>query len=155
MASGKVKLTLTGFDKLLDEVQFAQGSIEAATERALVSSAKMLTQEIRKGAVERNLDAGDLIVPKAEWLGDMCSVEVGFKLGAYNPSNPSTGYKALFREYGAPSKKKGGTRHTSKGANRGAVAADPFINPAVKRNQKAVRNAQKKALERILKGLKS
>ena len=153
MASGKVKLTLTGFDKLLDEVQFAQGSIEAATERALVSSAKMLTQEIRKGAVERNLDAGDLIVPKAEWLGDMCSVEVGFKLGAYNPSNPSTGYKALFREYGAPS--KGGNRSTKKGANRGAVAADPFIRPAVKRNQKAIRNAQKKALERILKGLKS
>lgn len=147
----KLKLTLKGFDILLDHITEAGGSIEAATERALESSAKLLTNEIKKGAVQRNLPTDSLITPKVNWSGNRASVEVGFELGEYNSNNPSSGYFALFREYGAPS--KGGNRKTKQGYNRGAIEADPFIRPALQQNKKRVKDAQKQALERTLRGL--
>ena len=146
--AGKVKLTLKGFDLLLDQINEAGGSIESATERALESSAQLVTQEIRTGAQQRNLDTDSLINPKPKWSGNRCSVEVGFELGAYDSKNPSNGYLALFKEYGTAK------RSTSKGANRGKVTADPFIRPAITDNKKAIHKAQETALERILKGLK-
>ncbi len=150
MAS-KVKLTFRGFDLLLEQIKDAGGEIKPATERALLSSAHLLTQEIKTGAQQRGVPTDTLITPNVKWNGNRASVEVGFELGAYDPRNPSSGYLALFKEYGAPS--KGGTRKTSKGYNRGAVAADPFIRPALKDNKKKIHAAQKKALERILGGL--
>ena len=163
----KLKLTLIGFDGLLDEIQSASGEIASATERALQSSANLLTNEIRSGAAQRNVPTTDLINPTPKWSGNRCSVEVGFKLGAYDSVNPSSGYLALFKEYGAPA--GGGVRNVKESGivakvggefktlnkSRGSVNADPFIRPALEQNQKAIREAQKTALERILGGLKS
>ena len=163
----KLKLTLIGFDGLLEEIQSASGEIASATERALQSSANLLTNEIRSGAAQRNVPTTDLINPTPKWSGNRCSVEVGFKLGAYDSVNPSSGYLALFKEYGAPA--GGGVRNVKESGiiakvggefktlnkSRGSVNADPFIRPALEQNQKAIREAQKTALERILGGLKS
>ena len=163
----KLKLTLKGFDGLLEEIQSAGGEIAPATERALQSSANLLTNEIRSGAAQRNVPTTDLINPTPKWNGNRCSVEVGFKLGAYDSVNPSSGYLALFKEYGAPA--GGGVRNVKESGivakvggefktlnkSRGSVNADPFIRPALEQNQKAIREAQKTALERILGGLKS
>lgn len=163
----KLKLTLIGFDGLLEEIQSAGGEIASATERALQSSANLLTNEIRSGAAQRNVPTTDLINPTTKWSGNRCSVEVGFKLGAYDSVNPSSGYLALFKEYGAPA--GGGVRNVKESGivakvggefktlnkSRGSVNADPFIRPALEQNQKAIREAQKTALERILGGLKS
>ena len=163
----KLKLTLIGFDGLLEEIQSAGGEIASATERALQSSANLLTNEIRSGAAQRNVPTTDLINPTPKWSGNRCSVQVGFKLGAYDSVNPSSGYLALFKEYGAPA--GGGVRNVKESGiiakvggefktlnkSRGSVNADPFIRPALEQNQKAIREAQKTALERILGGLKS
>ena len=163
----KLKLTLIGFDGLLEEIQSAGGEIAPATERALQSSAKLLTNDIKSGAAQRNVPTTDLINPTPKWSGNRCSVEVGFKLGAYDSVNPSSGYLALFKEYGAPA--GGGVRNVKESGivakvggefktlnkSRGSVNADPFIRPALEQNQKAIREAQKTALERILGGLKS
>lgn len=163
----KLKLTLIGFDGLLEEIQSASGEIASATERALQSSANLLTNEIRSGAAQRNVPTTDLINPTPKWSGNRCSVEVGFKLGAYDSVNPSSGYLALFKEYGAPA--GGGVRNVKESGivakvggefktlnkSRGSVNADPFIRPALEQNQNAIREAQKTALERILGGLKS
>ena len=163
----KLKLTLKGFDGLLEEIQGAGGEIASATERALQSSAKLLTNDIKSGAAQRNVPTTDLINPTPKWSGNRCSVEVGFKLGAYDSVNPSSGYLALFKEYGAPA--GGGVRNVKESGivakvggefktlnkSRGSVNADPFIRPALEQNQKAIREAQKTALERILGGLKS
>lgn len=163
----KLKLTLKGFDGLLEEIQSADGEIASATERAMQSSANLLTNEIRSGAAQRNVPTTDLINPTPKWSGNRCSVEVGFKLGAYDSVNPSSGYLALFKEYGAPA--GGGVRNVKESdivakvggefktlnESRGSVNADPFIRPALEQNQKAIREAQKTALERILGGLKS
>ena len=163
----KLKLTLIGFDGLLEEIQSAGGEIAPATERAMQSSANLLTNEIRSGAAQRNVPTTDLINPTPKWSGNRCSVEVGFKLGAYDSVNPSSGYLALFKEYGAPA--GGGVRNVKESdivekvggefktlnKSRGSVNADPFIRPALEQNQKAIREAQKTALERILGGLKS
>lgn len=163
----KLKLTLKGFDGLLEEIQYAGGEIAPATEHALQSSAKLLTNDIKSGAAQRNVPTTDLINPTPKWSGNRCSVEVGFKLGAYDSVNPSSGYLALFKEYGAPA--GGGVRNVKESGivakvggefktlnkSRGSVNADPFIRPALEQNQKAIREAQKTALERILGGLKS
>ena len=163
----KLKLTLKGFDGLLEEIQSAGGEIAPATERALQSSANLLTNEIRSGAAQRNVPTTDLINPTPKWNGNRCSVEVGFTLGAYDSKNPSSGYLALFKEYGAPA--GGGVRTVKEPGivarvdgdfktldkSRGSVNADPFIRPALEKNQKAIRNEQQAALDEILKGLKS
>ena len=163
----KLKLTLKGFDDLLEQINESGGAIRTATEKALESGANLLTNEIRSGAAQRNVPTDDLINPAPKWNGNRCSVQVGFKLGAYDSVNPSSGYLALFKEYGAPA--GGGVRNVKESGivakvegefktlnkSRGSVNADPFIRPALEQNQKAIREAQKTALERILGGLKS
>ena len=163
----KLKLTLKGFDDLLEQINESGGEIKTATEKALKSSANLLTNEIRSGAAQRNVPTTDLINPTPKWSGNRCSVEVGFKLGAYDSVNPSSGYLALFKEYGAPA--GGGVRTVKEPGivarvdgdfktldkSRGSVSANPFIRPALEQNQKAIRNEQQAALDEILKGLKS
>ena len=144
----KLKLTLKGFDELLDEIKAAGGDIKPATERALQSSANLATEKIRSGAQARNLGSAGIINPVVKWSGNRATVEVGYELGAYDSRNPSQGYKALFIEYGT------GKRATKHGANRGAVGANPFIRPAVTEGKKEIVKAQQTELERVLKGLK-
>ena len=161
----RLKLTLKGFDDLLEQIKNAGGDIKPATERALQTSANLVTNEIRAGAVQRSVPTDNLITPAPKWNGNRCSVEVGFTLGAYDSKNPSSGYLALFKEYGAPA--GGGVRTVKEpgivarvygdfktlDTSRGSVSADPFIRPSLERNQKAIRNEQKAALNEILKGL--
>ena len=162
----KLKLTLKGFDDLLEQINESGGEIRTATEKALKSSANLLTNEIRSGAAQRNVPTTDLINPTPKWNGNRCSVEVGFTLGAYDSKNPSSGYLALFKEYGAPA--GGGVRTVKEPGivarvdgdfktldkSRGSVSANPFIRPALEQNQKAIRKQQEAALNEILKGLK-
>lgn len=144
----KLKLTLNGFDKLLEKIQSAGGEIKPATERALQSSANLVTAKIRSGAEARDLGTKGIISPAVKWSGNLATVEVGYELGNYDSRNPSAGYLALFTEYGTAKRK------TKKGANRGKENARPFIRPAVTDGKKEIVKAQKTALERVLKGLK-
>ena len=144
----KLKLTLNGFEKMLEEIQSAGGEIKPATERALQSSANLVTAKIRTGAEARGLGTEGIINPAVKWNGNRATVEVGYELGSYNSRNPSAGYIALFTEYGTAKRK------TKKGANRGKENANPFIRPAVTEGKKEIVKAQKTALERVLKGLK-
>ena len=66
----KLKLTLKGFDGLLEEIQYAGGEIAPATEHALQSSAKLLTNDIKSGAAQRNVPTTDLINPTPKWSGN-------------------------------------------------------------------------------------
>lgn len=144
----KLKLTLKGFEDMLEEIQSAGGEIKPATERALQSSANLVTAKIRSGAEARNLSTEGIINPTVKWSGNRAMVEVGYELGEYNSRNPSAGYIALFMEYGTAK------RNTKSGANRGKETANPFIRPAVTEGKKEIVKAQKTALQRVLKGLK-
>lgn len=159
----KAVLTFNGFDKLLEQIKEADGDIKPAVEKALKVGADEVTQKIRQGFSAHGINQAPIIEPSVSWDGNTASCEVGWKLGAYNPANPSDGYKAMFSEYGTAQRSTkeneqvsiNGEWATTK--NRGAVTATPFYRPAIedaKKSSSKNKKAQKAALEEILKGLK-
>lgn len=148
----KAKLVLKGFDSLLEDIQRAQGNIERATREGLEAGAKVLTRQYETEAKKSGASADELNAlvknPKPEKSGNRFSVDCGFKLGTYDPKNPSGGYKTMFRNYGTVE------RQTKTGANRGAIQEAGFIQRAERRASPKVREAEKDVLDDILKDLK-
>lgn len=150
MAKAKAKLTLTGFDDLLEQIQKAEGDIKRATEVALKEGATVLvkayeTQARSNGVPQKSIAALNVDPPK--WTGNRCEAGAGFKLGAYDPENPSGGYIAMFENYGTKQRK------TQAGQNRGKMKALGFIQKAEKKAAPQVRKAEQAALNNILGGL--
>lgn len=140
-----IKLNITGFENLLEQIQQADGNINSATEQALNESAAVVAEELRSAATSAGVPASVVNAIKqdaAKWNGNKCSVSVGWKLGTFDPRNPSQGYKALFANYGTPHRQE-----------HGKVKGQFFITDAKKRASKRVKKIQKQTLENILKGL--
>ena len=142
--SGSI-LSLKGFDKLLEQIQEAGGNIDKATEQAINKSVVVVSQDLHtacnSAGVPSNVSS-EIKSDRAEWNGNKCSARVGWKLGAYNPDNPSQGYKAIFLNYGTPRRKK-----------HGKITARNFIATTKKASQPKLRKIQKETLDEILKGL--
>lgn len=141
-----IKLKLNGFDDLLSEIEKAGGTIDDAAEQCLRRSANIMQAELKKQMQTANVD-GDLIErmppPELEKEGNKYTARVGYKKGAYDPENPSDGYKVVFLNYGTPNRSK-----------HGKIVARGFILKAKKKASAPIKRAQKETLEKIMGELK-
>lgn len=137
-----IKLTFTGFDEMLANIEKAGGTIERAADSCVRQSAHIMQAELKSQMKSANVD-GDLInrmpPPEIEAEGNRYTARVGYRKGAYDPKNPSDGYKVVFANYGTP--------HRSK---HGQQPAKGFIQKAKKQAKRKIKKAQKETLNKIL-----
>lgn len=140
--SSKAILQLKGFDDLLEQIQKAGGSVDRAAESCLRQSAQIMQTELKAqmqaAGVESNL-INAMPPPEITIEGNRYSAAVGYNKGAYDPRDPSDGYKVVFLNYGTPRR----TMH-------GKVAARGFIQAAKKKARPQIKKAQRATLEKIL-----
>ncbi|MBP3573215.1 MAG: HK97 gp10 family phage protein [Prevotella sp.] len=152
--AGGIKLNLKGFEKMLSQIQDAGRNADPAARRAVNESARIVEDELRTQCQAAGVpdDITREIKTTTSTEGDgRYSAKVGWKLGNYDPRNPSTGYKAIFLNYGTV------RRQTRRGKNRGEIRKparnQQFIFSAKKKAQSKVRKLQKQMLEEITGGL--
>lgn len=141
MAS-KAILQLKGFDVLLEQIQKAGGSIDAAADSCLRQSAQIVQKELKAQMQAAGVDSGLINAmppPQIEVKHNRYSAAVGYKKGNFDPRNPSDGYKVVFLNYGTPRR----TLH-------GKVAARGFIQAAKKKARPQIKAAQQETFEKIL-----
>ena len=141
MAS-KAMLQLKGFDDLLEQIQKAGGSIDAAADSCLRQSAQIMQSELKAQMQAAGVDSGLINAmppPQIEVKDNRYSAAVGYKKGIFDPNNPSDGYKVVFLNYGTP-------RRTM----RGKVAARGFIKKAKDKARPQIKRQQQATLEKIL-----
>lgn len=159
-----IKLNLKGFEKMLEEIQAAGGNVEAAAEETLNECAKVVETELHSACDAAGVPSSissEIGVQKGK-SGNRFFAKVGWKMGSYDPKNPSAGYKAVFRNYGTIRREVKDTgEHATVGGNwktlgtdRGAVEGTGFISSAKESSAPKVRKIQKQKLDEILKGLK-
>lgn len=150
-SNSKTVLQLKGFDDLIAEIQRAGGSVDNAVVKAMNESVNVVEQQLQSECARVGVPStvsGEIKVEAPKMTHDVCAGAVGWKLGAYDPQNPSAGYKAVLLNYGTIRRK------TKTGADRGAIKARGFITNAKKKSKKQVAAIQKKTFDEILKGLK-
>jgi HK97 gp10 family phage protein len=141
MAS-KAMLQLKGFDDLLEKIQKAGGSIDAAADSCLRQSAQIMQAELKAQMQAAGVDDGLINAmppPQITVNGNRYSAAVGYKKGDFDPNDPSDGYKVVFLNYGTPRR----TMH-------GKVKARGFIEKAKKKARPQIKKAQQQTLEKIL-----
>lgn len=140
--SSKAVLQLKGFDDLLEKIQKAGGSVDAAADSCLRQSAQIMESELKAQMQAAGVD-GDLInrmpPPKITVKNNRYRAAVGYEKGEFDPRNPSDGHKVVFLNYGTPRR----TLH-------GKVAARAFIQAAKKKARPRIKKAQQETLEKIL-----
>ena len=106
-----IKLKLDGFDELLKEIEKAGGKVDNATKICMDKSAAIMETELKSQMQKADVQS-DLIsrMPPPEVENDFgkFTARVGYKKGAYDPKNPSDGYKVIFLNYGTPHREKHG-----------------------------------------------
>ena len=141
-----IKLKLDGYEDLIKQIEEAGGTIERATESCLKQSAYIMHNELKTQMQQSNVDS-DLLKsmppPEIEVTANRYIARVGYKKGAYDPNNPSDGYKVVFLNYGTPNRSK-----------HGKVEARGFIQRAKQKANAPIKKAQKETLEKILGRLK-
>ena len=140
-----IKLNLNGFDELLSKIEKAGGSIDSAVTTCLKNSASIMEAELKAQMSNAGVDGGlinSMPAPQIEQEGNKITARVGYKKGAYNPRDPSDGYKVVFLNFGTP--------HRSK---HGKVKARGFIAKAKKNAKKQIKKQQEQTLNEILRGL--
>lgn len=140
-----IKLKLDGFDELLSKIQNAGGSIDSAATTCLKNSAAIMEAELKTQMSNAGVDSGlinSMPAPQIEQEGNRITARVGYKKGAYNPRDPSDGYKVVFLNYGTPNRSK-----------HGKVKARGFIAKAKKNAKKQIKKQQEETLNEILRGL--
>lgn len=140
-----IKLKLDGFDELLSKIQNAGGSIDSAATTCLKNSASIMEAELKTQMSNAGVDSGlinSMPAPQIEQEGNRITARVGYKKGAYNPRDPSDGYKVVFLNYGTPNRSK-----------HGKVKARGFIAKAKKNAKKQIKKQQEETLNEILRGL--
>lgn len=140
-----IKLKLDGFDELLSKIQAAGGSIDSAAKTCLKNSASIMEAELKTQMSNAGVDSGlinSMPAPQIEQEGNRITARVGYKKGAYNPRDPSDGYKVVFLNYGTPNRRK-----------HGKVKARGFIAKAKKNAKKQIKKQQEETLKEILRGL--
>lgn len=148
-----IKLNLVGFEELLSNIQKAGGNVQNASKKCLEKSAAIVEDELKTEMQKSNVDI-DLInnmpPPHIESEGGLMTARVGYKKGAYDPKNPSTGYLVVFMNYGTPARRKHGKiRDISDG---GKIRLG-FIRRARNKSEKKINALQQQTLKDILKGL--
>lgn len=141
MAS-KAILQLKGFDELLENIKKADGSIDRAADSCIRQSAHIMHAELKSEMQSTGVDGGlveRMPQPKISVEGNRYEAKVGYKMGSYNPADPSDGFKAVFWNFGTPRRSK-----------HGKVAAHGYIARAKKTAAPKIKKAQKQTLEKIL-----
>lgn len=144
-----IRLKLEGFEEMLKKIEKAEGSADRATEECLRKSAVIMENELKAQmqAADENNAMSRLIARMPSYSIEKnygrITARVGYKKGAYDPDNPSDGYKVVFLNYGTP--------HRSV---HGKVAARGFIQKAKSRAKPKMYKVQKQTLDDILRGLK-
>lgn len=139
-------LEVKGFEKLLEKVQQAEADIESVTTKVANESVDILYNDLKSAANAAGVPSSvvnEITKEKATFHGNVCSAGVGWKLGSFNPDNPSQGYKAIFLNYGTPRR----TKH-------GQIQGRFFITRAKKSSKAKVKKVQENALKEITGGLK-
>lgn len=141
-----IKLQLEGFDELLKKIEKAGGSIDASAETCIKKSANIMEAELKTQMSKAGVDSGlinKMPAPTIEKEGNRITARVGYKKGAYNPNDPSDGYKVVFLNYGTPKRKK-----------HGKIKARGFIAKAKNKARPQIKRQQEETLNDILGGLK-
>ena len=162
MASIKLNVDFNG---LLEKIKDAGGNIENAARRAASECAEAAHDELVSecnasgvpASVSGEIEHGVTVTAG----GNVYEIKAGWKMGDYNPKNPSAGFKAVFLNYGTARRSTKedrvihdfGGEFVTLGKNRGAIAARGFIARAKKGTSKKVKKIQKEALKKMLKEL--
>lgn len=137
-----IKLKLSGFDDLFEQIKKAEGNVDKAAERCLEESAQIMQSELKAQMQKSGVDS-DLIdrmpTPELKRDGNALIARVGYKKGAYNPDDLSDGYKAVFLNYGTPKRSK-----------HGKVEAKGFIDKAQRKAKPQIKKKQKETLDTII-----
>lgn len=137
-----IKIKLSGFEKMLKDIEKAGGSINSACDSAMRASAQIMQEELKTQMQSAGVPAdlvGAMPAPRIESTGNRFAASVGYEKGAYDPKEPSNAYKVIFLNYGTPKR----TKH-------GKVKARGFIQKAKKRATPKIKKEQKKVFEKIL-----
>lgn len=140
-----IKLRFEGFDELIGKIEKAGGSVESATKQCLQKSARIMDAELKAQMKTANVSAhliSDMPAPTIEDDHGLITARVGYKKGAFDPHNLSTGYKVVMLNYGTPNRSK-----------HGKVKARGFILKAKRKAKPKIKKEQEATLKDILKGL--
>lgn len=149
MAKG-ISLSLKGFDKLLEQLKEAGKDVDTEAARLIKEDAAIVDTELKAACKASNVpnDIINEITKTVQGSLNVYSAEVGWKLGNYNPKNPSAGYKAIFLNYGTV------RRHTAKGYDRGEIPKKPtaqqFIAQAKRKAKTKISKRHKEMLKKML-----
>lgn len=149
MAQSGIKIDLKGFDDLLERIEKAGKDVDAAAAQAIKECAALCEAELKASCAASNVPNSITkeIRKKVTASGGTYEAEIGWELEGYNPRQPSTGYKAIFLNYGTV------RRETVRGKNRGKIPSDN-PDPKAKRSnvkQNFIGNAKKAAKPKIRK----
>lgn len=153
MGNARLNLNLSGFEKMLANLDLASKDIDRAADSAIKESAKAVETELRSEAAAKGVppDIIQEIKVSTKHEADAYSAKVGWELGSYDPRKPSAGYKAIFLNFGTV------RRQTQAGQNRGEIPKrsqdQQFIYSAKKKARTKVRKVQKGVLEKIMRDL--
>lgn len=145
-----LKIKINGFEKMLEHIQEAGKDVDTAAAQAIKDSASIVETELRASCITSGVPDSITreIRKKVTASNGTYSAEVGWELGAYNPKDPSTGYKAIFLNYGTV------RRQTARGKNRGAIRKKPPTEQFIARAKKAAKPKIRKAQQRIIDTVK-
>lgn len=141
-----IELKLEGFDDMLTAIEKSGGTIDGAATQCMQTSAQIMHDELTAQMKAANVDSGlinRMPSPEVESKGNRHTARVGYKKGAYDPNNPSDGFKVVFANYGTPRRSKHGQQPVKR-----------FIEKAKKKAKPKIKKAQQETLDKILGGLK-
>jgi hypothetical protein len=137
-----IKLKLSGFDDLFEQIRKADGNVDQAAEQCLQESAQVMQSELKAQMQKSGVDS-DLIdrmpSPELKRDGNALIARVGYKKGTYNPDDLSDGYKVVFLNYGTPKRSK-----------HGKVVAKGFIDKAQRKAKTQIKKKQEETLKKII-----
>lgn len=137
-----IKLKLSGFDELFEQIKKAEGNVDEAAEQCLQESAQIMQSELKAQMQKSGVDS-DLIdrmpTPEFKRDGNSMIARVGYKKGAYNPNDISDGYKVVFLNYGTP-----------KRSMHGKIVARGFIDKAQRKAKRQIKQKQEETLKKII-----
>ena len=81
-----IKVSLKGFDDMLDKINKANGDVNKAAEKAINDSARIAEQELKSAAISAGLksDLVSKIKTRKTAKGNTYAAKVGWELGAYS-----------------------------------------------------------------------
>lgn len=153
MGNSRLNLNLSGFEKMIANLDLASRDIDRAANSAIKESAKVVETELKSEAASKGVPSDIIqeIKTSTKHESDNYSAKVGWELESYDPRNPSAGYKAIFLNFGTV------RRQTKAGKNRGEIPKrtqeQQFIYSAKKKARTKVRKVQKGVLEQIMRDL--